>query len=180
MLRLLCLSATLLLTSCGAPDPTSTAPDSAGAAGGAVPALGIRNLTRPLPNVLCSGQPTEAQFDQLQAAGVTHVLHLRVKSEGGTGWEEDRAAAADVSFERLEIAGGKGLTRANVEAFAAKLDSYGDDLVLVSCASSNRVGAMLALKACWLDGMGKADAMALGKRGGMKSLTDAVDGLLGP
>ena len=180
MLRHHCLFAALLLTSCGAADPNPAAPDNPGAAGDAVQTLGIRNLTRPLPNVLCSGQPTEAQFDQLQAAGVAHVLHLRVKSESGTGWEEDHAAKADVSFERLEIAGGKGLTRANVEAFAAKLDSYGDDLVLVSCASSNRVGAMLALKACWLDGMGKADAMALGRRGGMKSLTDAVDDLLGP
>lgn len=175
MLRTLCVTAAVLLPACGSSRPNDPAPDTAPAE---APAIGIRNLSKPLPNVLCSGQPTKAQFDALQAAGVAHVLHLRVKSEQGTGWEEERAAAADFAFERLEIAGGKGLTRENVEAFAAKLDSYGDDLVLISCGSSNRVGAMLALKACWLDGMDKPAAMALGERGGMKSLTDTVDKLL--
>lgn len=172
MLRLLCLAAALTLPACSSPSPDESSPH------GDAPALGVRNLSRPLPNVLCSGQPTEAQFDALKAAGVTRVLHLRVASESGTGWEEARAAAAGVGFERLEIAGGAGLTRENVEAFAAKLDGYGDELVLVSCKSSNRVGAMLALKACWLDGMDKAAAMELGARGGMKSLTGAVDALL--
>jgi len=175
MLRHLSVPLAALLCACSSP-----APEEAPAPGAEVPPLGIRNLSRPLPTVLCSGQPTEAQFDALEEAGVAHVLHLRVASETGTGWEEARAESADVSFDRLEIAGGKGLTRANVEAFAAKLNGYGDDLVLVSCASSNRVGAMLALKACWLDGMDKAAAMALGKSGGMKSLTATVERLLEP
>ena len=165
------LLAGLALAACSSPDSDApTGPD--------VPALGIRNLSAPMPNVLCSGQPTKEQFDRLAAAGVTHVLHLRTKGERGTGWEEDRAAAAGVAFERLEIAGADGLTRENVEAFARKLDGYGDGVVLVSCGSSNRVGAMFALKAAWLDGKDKAEAMAIGERAGMKSLTAAVDKLL--
>lgn len=175
MLRSLTMIAALLLAGCGAPD--------AGDQGGDAPsrdasALGIRNFSAPLPNVLCSGQPTKEQFDALRAAGVTRVLHLRRKNESGSGWEEARAAEAGVQFERLEVAGGPGLTRENVEAFAAKLQSYGDDKVLVSCASSNRVGAMFALKAVWLEGADQEEAMALGTRAGMKSLTGTVEKLL--
>ena len=47
-----------------------------------------------------------------------------------------------------------------------------------SCASSNRVGAMFALKAIWLEGDDQEEAMALGKRAGMKSLTGTVEKLL--
>lgn len=173
--RLPVLCAALALAACSSPESGEPQQDSSKPE---VPALGIRNLSAPMPNILCSGQPTEEQFDKLEAAGVVHVLHLRPKGEQGTGWEEERAAKADVKFERLEIAGGAGLTRENVEAFAAKLDGYGDDMVLVSCGSSNRVGAMFALKAAWLDGKSKEDAMALGKRAGMKSLTAKVEELL--
>ena len=166
------LAAALLVTACGADG-------SADPAGGEQPpALGIRNLSKPLPNILCSGQPTEEQFDKLERAGVTHVLHLRTKGEQGTGWEEARANRADVLFERLEIAGADGLTRENVEAFAEKLAAYKGGTVLVSCGSSNRVGAMFALKAAWLDGASKEEAMALGKRAGMTRLASKVEALL--
>ena len=165
------LAAALFATGCGG-DPADSE------TGGQPPALGIRDLSQPLPNILCSGQPTEEQFDQLEEAGVTHVLHLRTKGEKGTGWEEARASRADVLFERLEIAGADGLTKENVEAFAAKLAGYKGGTVLVSCGSSNRVGAMFALKAAWLDGASKEDAMALGRRAGMTRLADKVAQLL--
>jgi len=176
--RLTLVTAALVLAACSSSEPQQPADQRSNGQNPEPPALGIRNLSAPMPNVLCSGQPTEAQFDQLEAAGVVHVLHLRKKGENGTGWEEQRAAKADVKFERLEIDGGKGLTRENVQAFADKLDSYGDEMVLVSCGSSNRVGAMFALKAAWLDGKSKDEAMALGKRAGMKSLTATVEKLL--
>ena len=165
----------------GATTETATAQTAAAKTPAAKTAaeLDIRNFSAPLPNVVCSGQPTKEQFDALAAAGVQGVLHLRRKSEKGTGWEEARAAEAGVRFERLEIAGGPGLTRENVEAFAKLLASYGDDKILVSCASSNRVGAMFALKAVWLEGADKEAAMALGKRAGMKGLSPTVEKLLG-
>ncbi|MFN3244222.1 MAG: hypothetical protein ACE37K_22135 [Planctomycetota bacterium] len=173
-------AAMTLAAACSSPE-SGDHEQGSGQAGGDVATLeqlGIKNPSAPMDHVFCSGQPTEEQFDKLEAAGITHVLHLRTKGESGTGWEEERAAKADVRFERLEIAGGKGLTRENVEAFASKLDSYGDETVLVSCGSSNRVGAMFALKAAWIDGKSKDEAMAIGKSAGMKSLSDTVDKLL--
>ena len=177
MKHLIPLSVAMLLAACGSSEPGENGSGGSKPAGD-VQAVGLRNFSEPMPNIVCSGQPTEEQFDKLEAAGVARVLHLRTKGENGTGWEEERAANAKVKFERLEIAGGKGLTRENVEAFAAKLKSYGDEKVLVSCGSSNRVGAMFALKAAWLDGKSKEDAMQIGKSAGMKSLTAVVEKLL--
>ena len=101
MLRRLTLTAALLLASCGSPDAD---PQGAAAPQSDPAALGIPHFSAPLPNVVCAGQPTKEQFDALKAAGVQRVLHLRRKSEKGTGWEEARAAEAGISFERLAIA----------------------------------------------------------------------------
>ena len=179
MLRSVTVAAALALAACSSPATEEEAAKGGGAAAKTAADLSIRNFSQPLPNVVCSGQPTKEQFDALAAAGVQRVLHLRRKSEQGTGWEEARAAEVGLPFERLEIAGGPGLTRANVEAFAKLLASYGDDKVLVSCATSNRVGAMFALKAAWLEGTDKEAAMALGQQAGMKGLTPTVGKLIG-
>ena len=50
--------------------------------------------------------------------------------------------------------------------------------MLVSCATSNRVGAMFALKAGWLEGAAHEAAMALGQRAGLKGLAPVVAKLL--
>lgn len=160
----------LLAAACGTSSTTATDAQNAAPA--------IRNLSRPSPEVWCSGQPTEAQFDELAAAGVSRVIHLRASNEKGTGWEEQRAASAGVEFVRLPIAGAAGLTRSNVEAFAQLLDKPTEGRTLVSCGSSNRVGALLALKAAWLDGRSKQDAMQLGREAGMTRLAGKVEQLL--
>jgi protein tyrosine phosphatase (PTP) superfamily phosphohydrolase (DUF442 family) len=52
-------------------------------------------------------------------------------------------------------------------------DSAKED-VLVHCASGNRVGAMLALRARWIEGKSAEEALAIGKAAGMTGMTDAV------
>lgn len=156
-----------LLTSCNSSAANAADLDSFGE-------IGVRKMTAPFDNVLCSGQPTEAQFDALQAAGVTKIVHLRLAKEKGTGWEEQHAAGSSIEFVRLPIAGKAGLTRPNVQRFAELMADAGEGHTLVSCGSSNRVGAMFALKARWHDGKSAAEAMAIGKSAGMKALTSTV------
>ena len=122
--------------------------------------------------------PTEEQFAGLAAAGITRVITLRAADESGTGWEEARAHAAGVQFVRLPVAGRDGLTRATVERFAEALRAGGDAPTLVCCASSNRVGALFALKAAWLDGMPEAEALDLGRAAGMERIEPEVQKLL--
>lgn len=166
-----------LFTACCAPAPEATTPDVAGQQPEGQPQLAIRNLSTPFDNVMCSGQPTEAEFDSLKAAGVTRVIHLRLPSEKGTGWEEERAAKSGLQFVRLEIAGKAGLTKENVQRFHELMQQQSEGTTLVSCGSSNRVGALFALKAFWIDKLPREDALAIGRRSGMKSLAATVEKL---
>jgi protein tyrosine phosphatase (PTP) superfamily phosphohydrolase (DUF442 family) len=170
------------LSSCSSPeknttDPGKTEPSNTEHAV-MTPKVEIKNLSTPFDQVMCSGQPSEAQFDALKAAGVTRVINLRMASENGTGWEEERAKQSGVEFVRLEIAGKDGLTRENVDSFAKLLEGAASGTTLVSCGSSNRVGAMFALKAFWIDKKTKEEALAIGTSAGMKSLKPAVEQLI--
>lgn len=144
-----------------------------------VPAeLGITGFAAPAPHVFTSGQPTKEQFAKLKDVGITRVVCLRAADEDGTGFEEEAAKAAGVHFVRLPIAGKDGLTRPNVESLAKELQDAGTGDTLVCCHTSNRVGAMLALKAAWIDGKPQAEAIEFGKQAGMKKLEPAVVELL--
>jgi len=136
-------------------------------------ALGLLNASTELDGVYCSGQPTEEQFEGLAAAGITKVIHLRAADEQGTGWEEARAREHGIEFVRLPITGPDDVNAANARALAEELDAA-RGTVLVSCSSSNRVGALLAMKARVVDGKSPEEAMAIGTRCGMKALAPAV------
>jgi protein tyrosine phosphatase (PTP) superfamily phosphohydrolase (DUF442 family) len=70
------------------------------------------------------------------------------------------------------------LTRENVEALDRLLDESADDGTVLYCASSNRVGALLALRAYWLDGAEADQALELGRQAGMTSLEARVGELM--
>ncbi len=140
---------------------------------------GIRNARMPVAGLITAGQPTEDQLDGLRAAGVEHFVSLRPTSEDGAGWEEARASSEGFSFDRLPIAGAASLTRENVETFAAIMERVGDEPALLYCASSNRVGAMIALKAHWIDGDDAETALELGRSAGLASLENPVRELMG-
>lgn len=142
------------------------------------PSASIRNFAEPLPGIYTSGQPTENQLAALPGLGITRVIHLRPATEKGTGWEEEHAERVGIDFVRLPVDGKNGLTRDNVELLAAELAKSRGGGTLLSCASSNRVGAMLALKARWLDGADTETAMTLGRAAGMTRLEPEVSRLL--
>jgi hypothetical protein len=83
-----------------------------------------------------------------------------------------------VSFARIPVSGATGLTRENVETLDMLLDESSDDGTVLYCASSNRVGALLALRAYWLDGAEPDQALELGRRAGMTSLETRVAELM--
>jgi protein tyrosine phosphatase (PTP) superfamily phosphohydrolase (DUF442 family) len=124
------------------------------------------------PDLYCSGQPTPEQFAKLKQHGIDRVVCLRAKTESGTGWEEGLAPHSGLEFLRLVIEGPADLTAAKAREFAAAIG--GGSTTLVACGSSNRVGAMMALKAKFVDGKTKEEALAIGKACGLAKLEDAV------
>lgn len=171
----------LALAACGAP-----AADSAGEASissatpslADVEALGVRNAASPLPGLITSAQVSEEQFDALAEMGYHNFISLRPTSEEGAGWEEAHVSGSDVSFTRIPVAGAAGLTRDNVERLSELLEQASDEGTVLYCASSNRVGALLALKSYWLDGAEAEDALELGRAAGMTRLEGPVSELL--
>lgn len=140
-------------------------------------ALGVSNAREPLPGLLTAGQPTPDQLDGLVAAGYTRFISLRPATERGAGWEEERSRD-EWTFTRIPVSGASDLTRANVEALDQILDEANGAPTVLYCGSGNRVGALLALRAYWLDGASAADALDLGRAAGLTRLEPAVADLM--
>ncbi|MBX3464233.1 MAG: hypothetical protein KF830_13760 [Planctomycetes bacterium] len=158
----------VLFAACQKPQPADPQPFLA---------LGIAHARAPEAGLYCSGQPTAEQFARLQEVGVTRVVSLRLPTEEGTGWEEERAQALGLEFVRLPIAGGPDLTVDNAKAMAKHLEGVSGP-VLVACGTSNRVGALFALKARFVDGRSPDAALAFGKACGLTKAEPLVQKLL--
>ncbi|MEC7232497.1 MAG: sulfur transferase domain-containing protein, partial [Planctomycetota bacterium] len=117
-----------------------------------IDALGVPNASVPEDGLLCAGQISPEQMDALHAAGFERFISLRVASEEGAGWEEARAAETGVSFQRLPVAGPAAVTSERARALRGALDDAEGPTVL-SCGSSNRVGARLGIAAHEIDGL---------------------------
>jgi uncharacterized protein (TIGR01244 family) len=137
-------------------------------------ATGTPNVATPRPGLVTAGQPTPQQLEQLAQLGVKRVICLRPATEPGTGWEEQKCNALGLRFERLPIAGAGDLTRDNAQKLATAVAAGGDAVTMVCCARSNRVGALLALKAFHVDGKPADEALALGRAAGLAGLEPAV------
>jgi uncharacterized protein (TIGR01244 family) len=149
-----------------------------GAIQGGAMSLDMSNAGRPRTGLVTGGQPSEADLGRLAAEGVTTVIDLRTDGEPRGYDEPAAAAAAGLRYLSVPVAGPRGLGKETAAALHAALSSA-EGGVLVHCASSNRVGALLALAAVYHDGVSVEDALALGRAGGMVQIEPYVRHLLG-
>jgi protein tyrosine phosphatase (PTP) superfamily phosphohydrolase (DUF442 family) len=174
----------LVVAGCGEPAADTPASGAAELTSGRAVTLGdiqdvgVGSPAMPLPNLLTAAQPTEEQFAALVDMGYSNFISLRPPTESGAGWEESLVLDEGVSFSRIPVAGAAGLTRENVEALDRILDEVASENTVLYCASSNRVGGLLALRAYWLNGASAEDALALGREAGLRGLEPAVAALL--
>ena len=138
---------------------------------GQLPALTHR--AEPAMGVVTSGRITAADIAPLKAAGIREVIDLTQDTETPDFDEAASVRGAGLRYVNLPIAGAKDLTPANVRTFDQLL-SRSPRPVLVHCSSSNRVGAMAALRAAWIKGATPEAAIAEGRRWGLKALEPAV------
>ncbi len=133
--------------------------------------LDLPNGSEPLPDVTASGQPSAPTFEALAARGYTSVIDLRRPSEN-RGFDEAAAVeATGMSYVNLPI-GRDGITWENASVLDKALAEKTGP-VLVHCGSSNRVGALIALRAK-LAGASDEEALALGREAGLTSLEPVV------
>lgn len=140
--------------------------------------LGVQNVAEPLPGLITAAQPSQEQVEELRGMGYDQFISLQLTEEAGAGWEEAAIPGSGGEFARIPVAGPDDLTRENVEALDALLATQGDEETVLYCASSNRVGALLALRAFWLEGADPEEALSLGRRAGMRGLEPAVQEIM--
>lgn len=133
----------------------------------------VADATSPAPGVVSAGRLQPADVEPVRQAGIRHVIDLTPDAETPDFDEAAAVRAAGMGYDNLPLRGAVDLTPENVAAFDRLLGSA-QRPVLVHCASGNRVGAMAALRAAWIDGHDVDAAIAIGRAWGLKSLEDEV------
>lgn len=134
----------------------------------------MSNAAVPLDGVLTGGQPTAEDLEKLAERGYRTVITLRMPAEDtGLGDEQTLVEGLGMRYVALPVDGADGLTRANAERLSELLAAE-ERPILLHCGSSNRVGALLALEAFYVDGADPDAALELGKSAGLTRLEPAV------
>lgn len=167
------LACLLTATACGEAVSSSNADPESPLAG-----IGLTYVNTPLPGVVTAGQITPEQLEQLVQKGYKNFVCLREASEKNTGWEEDEADALGARFVRIPVKGAAGLDLANATRLDEALKGAGGAETVVYCGSSNRVGALFACRAYWLQGASREDALTLGKAAGATRYVEHIETLL--
>jgi uncharacterized protein (TIGR01244 family) len=134
--------------------------------------------TRISNTLYTAGQPSKEQLRKLSAEGFRRIIDLRPPLEDHGFDEPSAAASAGLEYLSLPVASEADLTLANVRALDQWLADPARPVTLVHCGSSNRVGALLALRAGWLQAAGAEAALDIGRAAGLKGMEPAVRTLL--
>ncbi|MDP2226266.1 MAG: sulfur transferase domain-containing protein [Moraxellaceae bacterium] len=145
--------------------------------------LDIPNVCTPGSGLCTGGRPRPEHLASAARQGVKMVVNLCPPAEAADYDEAAVVAGLGMRYVNIPVAGPADLTLPNVKALAHALEAgqqgAGDrPAVLLHCASGNRAGAMLALKAAWVDGKPAAEALAIGRAAGLTALDGVVSHLL--
>lgn len=123
-------------------------------------------------DVWTAGQPTAEQLRQAQQAGLKSVINLCPAGE--CGWDEKTVAETlGLHYTSIPIGAACDLSERAARQLHEALDTSPKP-VMVHCGSSNRVGALFALKAHFVQGQPAPAALAQGRAAGMTGLENAV------
>jgi len=172
------------VVACAAPTEQAAAP-AAAAPAAVEPAIAaaaaieftdlLPNGLEPLPGVVVGGQPTLAQLDEAATRGLKTVINLRTAGESDIG--RAQVEARGMAYVELPIGGVQDLTAANAAALDAAL-AAAEHPVMLHCGSGNRVGALLALRAHYVEGASADEALRFGKEAGLTRLEEPVREIL--
>jgi uncharacterized protein (TIGR01244 family) len=181
LLVLLCALGATATVAQGAQPTAAPAPaaPSIAAAPAAAPADQLLNARDPLPGVRTGGTPPTAEvFAKLASEGYLTYVDLRPEPELAAT-ARAAAEAAGLAYVQIPVGSDVDLDLGTVRALDAILDDAARTPAVVACASGNRSGALLALRAFWLDRKPAEEALALGRAAGLTRLEPSVRQLLG-
>lgn len=126
-----------------------------------------------LEGITTAGQPSQAALSAAAAAGYKSVIDLRAPNEDRGLDEKAAVESLGMSYVNLPVDGSAGVSYANASALD-KLLAEAPKPVLVHCASGNRAGALLALRAK-IHGADDSAALELGVASGLGGLQPVVE-----
>ncbi len=138
----------------------------------------VKNLRHHTSNIYSGGQPDPGVFAEFAKQGVTDVINLRSREEMKTIAEEAAVSEAGMRYHHIAIAGIEDLNRDNAIQLDQLLAGADNKNTVIHCKSSNRVGALMALRAAWLQDKSADEALAVGKQYGLSSLEPEIKEIL--
>lgn len=133
---------------------------------------GLPNWRQAAEQHWIAGQPAAGAITHLPKYGIETVINIRPDVEAPLLAAE--AEAAGINYFTLPISGAEDLTPSRVHAFHTLLEQPDNGNTLIHCASGNRVGAMMAMRAAWVQGASEQGALEVGRHYGLTSLENAV------
>lgn len=133
-----------------------------------------------LSRLMVGGQPMQEHFGQLKMEGFEVIINMRPDAELQGFPEKEVVESLGMIYEHLPIVGPGDITFEHAQRLDELLQDYQDRNVLVHCASGNRVGALFALKAYYIDGQDVQTSMQVGEQHGLTKLRPYVQSLLLP
>lgn len=139
--------------------------------------LSMSNTIVPNDRLIVGGQPNEHDFEVLAAMGVTQIVNLRPLTESIPFDEAALARKWQLQYHVIDVTTIETCTIDKAKQLKEVLGK--GEPTLVHCAGGNRVGALIALMAFWLDDCSAADAFNLGVACGLTKYTEEVKQVLG-
>jgi uncharacterized protein (TIGR01244 family) len=132
----------------------------------------------PAPGLITGGQPTAENLKTMAAAGLKHVINLRPATEDAGFDEASLASQLGLRYTLIPISGAGDLTEENARKLDAAMAASAGQPTLIHCASSNRVGGLLAVREARVRGKSNEQALAFGRAGGLTKMEPQVAQIL--
>ncbi len=168
---------TIPLAACAEPEAQTATPVESAPAAAADPAELLPKGKSPADGVLTGGQPSDAQLEALADLGYTTVINLRGAEENGST-DPALVESLGMTYVSIPMTSADDVSQENAQRLAEAM-AAAEGPVLVHCASANRVGALMAMKAYHLDGASPEESLALAQEVGVTRLEPVVRQRLG-
>lgn len=129
---------------------------------------GLINGAEPLPWLVTAGQPSLAQLEAAQQAGVTTVIDLRDPMEPRPFDEPAEVHRLGMSYHNFPVSGG-ALDDATLDRVLGVLRAQAGTPTLLHCASANRTGGPLIAFLILDNGVEEQAAVDTAMRSGLRS-----------
>lgn len=141
--------------------------------------LDIPNCCTPGTGLCTGGRPRPEHFQQARDKGVRTVINLCPPGEACDYDEAAVVGALGLRYVNIPVSGPADITVDKARELAKAMSGHSPGhAVLLHCASGNRVGALMAMKARFVDGKSPDEALAEGRATGLKALEPLVTRLL--